>query len=139
MASLAFAGVTLPNPAQSAFESVGVNLPNQSASDDDPSDDQAVEDKAKETGAEGTSQGNSAAAHRHAIEQRKKARGKAIGHTRGKAIGLNELKPPGHTGDTGQPEQSNSGGGGSAHSQSAPGRLKQTLPPQSRGRGIGRN
>jgi len=125
LAGLAFAGVTLPEPARSALDSVGVTLPNQPSSDDQGADHRKSSEPS--TGTTGTtetatvksdaqSKGNSAAAHQHAREQREKARGKAIGHSRGKAIGLNDLTPPGHTGQTGPPAHSNAGGSSSARS-----------------------
>jgi hypothetical protein len=141
MASLAFAGVTLPDPARSAFETVGVDLPNQAAPSGDDEDGAADDDPgaAKQNSAQDgvSGGGNSSAAHQKALENRKKARGKAIGHTRGKAIGLNESTPPGHSGETGPPDHSNSGGSAnsSAKSESASGKLRQTLPPSSRGNG----
>jgi hypothetical protein len=138
LAGLAFAGVSLPDPANSAFESLGVELPNQ-ASDDDDDQGQggngAPPSQQTAPGGASASQGNSEAAHQHALDQRRKARGKAIGHERGKAIGLNELEPPGHTGDTGPPEHSNAGG--SPSSESAPGRVTRISPPRTRGRGAG--
>ena len=151
-AGLAFAGVTVPSPARDAFDTVGIDLPNQ------PSDDGAkkstgngaaptaeqstgndVSDaaQAKEKGAGG----NSAAAHEHARRQREKAQGKAKGHDRGKAVGLNEATPPGHTGQTGPPAHSNAGGNsGNAspkgvakgHTKTPPGRTK-TPPGQAKG------
>jgi hypothetical protein len=73
------------------------------------------------------SKGNSHAAHQHALAQQAKAgakaEGTAIGHTRGKAIGLNELTPPGLSGETGPPAHSNAGGSSSSHSRS------HTRPP----------
>jgi hypothetical protein len=140
LASLAFAGVSLPDPARDAFEAVGVDLPNQSAADDgNGAGDSASDEAGKGQDHDAVSGGgNSSAAHQKAREQRKKARGKALGHSRGKAIGLNESTPPGQSGDTGSPDHSSAGGsnaGGSATSKSAPGRLKQTLPPRSRGKG----
>jgi hypothetical protein len=106
LAGLAFAGVTLPRAANSAFDSVGVNLPNQEDGDDadggaapaGPASEQPSSSKGTQS-----TQGNSDAAHQHALEQRIKARGKALGDTRGKAIGLNDLEPPGQSGDTGSP------------------------------------
>jgi hypothetical protein len=145
LASLAFAGVNLPDPAQNAFEAVGVDLPNQaapsekSAKDDDGDDGAATKQNSAQDGVSGG--GNSSAAHQKALQKRQKARGKAIGHERGKAIGLNEATPPGHSGETGAPEHTNSGGsatnnaGGSAKSQSAPGRLDHSFPPSTRGKG----
>jgi hypothetical protein len=142
LAGLAFAGVTLPGAADSAFDSLGINLPNQQDGDDaddgadggaspaEPASEQPGSTKGTQSG-----QGKSDAAHQHALEQRRKAQGKALGHTRGKAIGLNDLEPPGQSGDTGPPAHSTTGG--SARSESAPGKVKQTVPPRSRGRGKG--
>jgi hypothetical protein len=128
LAGLAFAGVTLPGPADSAFDSVGVNLPNQE--DGDNADAQPSSTKGEQS-----TQGDSNAAHQHALEQREKARGKALGHTRGEAIGLKDLEPPSQSGDTDSPSHSNAGG--SARSESAPGKANDTTPPRSRGRGKG--
>jgi len=136
LAGLAFAGVTLPGPANSALESVGVNLPNQEDGDDE--DGGAAEPASGQPSSSNDTQsteGKSDAAHQNALEQRSKARGKAIGHERGKAIGLKDLEPPSQTGDTGQPEQPNAGG--SDRSTSTPGKLRQAFPPESRGRGKG--
>jgi hypothetical protein len=142
LAGLAFAGVTVPGPARDAFDSLGIALPNQPSEQDEKPTGQSqgggndVSDAAK--GAKDSEQGNSAAAHSHAREQRNKAKGKgkAFGHTRGKAIGLNDLAPPGQSGDTGPPEHSNEGG--SAQSQSshaAPRAQSRPFPPvSSRGR-----
>jgi hypothetical protein len=129
LASLAFAGVTLPEGAQDAFDRVGIELPNQ------PSDQSAAAGKdsgqpasTKSEAADGVSgQGNSSEAHQHALKQRQKANGKAKGHKIGKAIGLNEAIPPGLSGDTGPPAHSQAGG--SQRSASAPGQLKQPGPP----------
>jgi cell division protein FtsN len=126
LAGLAFAGVTVPEPARSAFDSIGITLPNQpathahstppSTATEQPSG-QATGTSATETGTSATpSKGNSAAAHKHALEQRQKARGKALGHERGKAIGLNGSTPPGQSGQTGPPEHSNAGGSSASHS-----------------------
>jgi hypothetical protein len=128
LAGLAFAGVTVPAPARDAFDSLGIELPNQ------PSEEQggkpAVEPKGTQGGGgndvsdavksarQSEQQGNSEAAHKHAREQRTKAEGTALGHERGKAIGLNEATPPAQSGDTGPPAHSNAGG--SAQSQSVP-------------------
>jgi hypothetical protein len=140
MAGLAVAGVTVPSPARSAFDSIGVNLPNQPAehsrSSAAPAQTQGndVSDAAK-TKAKGQG-GNSAAAHQHALAQRAKAKGKAIGHTRGKAIGLNDLTPPGRSGETGAPAHSNAGGASASHpSHAAPRVHPHPFPPaSSRGR-----
>ncbi len=139
LAGLAFAGVTVPGPARDAFDSLGITLPNQpsgNAQGDEatPKSTQGgndVSDAAK-TKPKGQG-GNSAAAHEHARAQHEKAKG----HEQGKAIGLNDLTPPGQSGDTGPPAQSNAGGS----PQSDAARLAPKLPPRpfpqgnARGRG----
>ena len=128
LAGLAFAGVTVPDPARDAFDSVGISLPNQPADKGSPKPpatkdgkpasgesggndvSEAAQSKAKGKG------GNSGAAHEHARKQREKAQGKAKGHDRGKAVGLNEATPPGQSGQTGPPPHSNAGGNGGGSS-----------------------
>jgi hypothetical protein len=116
LAGLAFAGVTVPGPARDAFDSLGITLPNQpsehatteKSTSPSESGGNDVSDAAK-TKPKGKG-GNSAAAHEHARAQHEKAKGKAKGHEQGKAIGLNDLTPPGQSGDAGPPSQSNAGG-----------------------------
>jgi hypothetical protein len=123
LAALAFAGVTLPPPARSAFESVGVNLPNQPAQSDETSTSEGTAQPAEPRRSAAGSKGDSVAAHRHALEERAKARGEAVGHTLDNAIGLNEARPPGQSSDAGPPPNSNAGGSpqGQAHRlQAAP-------------------
>jgi hypothetical protein len=136
LAGLAFAGVTLPGPARDAFDSVGISLPNQPAEHSKEAKGQSggndvsgaaktLDPKLRLTG-----EGNSAAAHAHARQQRSKAQGEAKGHTRGKAVGLNELTPPGKSGDTGPPAHSNVGGSLRSQSvQSAPRENSNPSPP----------
>jgi hypothetical protein len=122
LAGLAFAGVTVPGPARSAFESVGITLPNQPAKHAAGAnhgqgvtrDHGAGSSTTSDTT---TSKGNSAAAHRHALEQRAKARGKALGHEKGKAIGLNGATPPGQAKPKPAPptHTDNSGGNSATH------------------------
>lgn len=122
LAGLAFAGVTVPGPARDAFESVGITLPNQpsahsSATEATEQNDQGIGptsagndvSDAAHTKAKGKG-GNSAAAHQHARTQHQKAQGEAKGHSRGKAVGLNDLTPPGHSVRMGPPPQSHAGG-----------------------------
>jgi hypothetical protein len=127
LAGLAFAGVTVPGPARSAFDSVGITLPNQPAEHADGkrngqgpahSGNGGADTDATTTGK--TDKGNSAAAHKHALEQHKKARGKALGHDRGRAIGLSDATPPGQgktktEKETGPPPHSNAGGNSATH------------------------
>jgi hypothetical protein len=134
LAGLAFAGVTVPGPARDAFDSVGIELPNQ------PSDHASSQATSNGSGTESTTnpasdgvsgEGNSTAAHQHALQQRGKAKGRALGHTRGKAIGLHEAVPPGLSGDTGPPAHANVGG--APQSNSAPvGHPGPPHPPRGR-------
>jgi hypothetical protein len=101
LAGLAFAGVTVPGPARDAFDAVGISLPNQPAQHAKADrhgksargDEGTTSSDTTTTGT--TTKGNSAAAHKHALEQHNKAQGKALGHDKGKAIGLNGATPPG--------------------------------------------
>jgi hypothetical protein len=115
-AGLAVAGVTVPSPARSAFDAVGIKLPNQPSKSSEhkakPQGSQAPVGTTGTTTSPTTTEGNSDAAHQHALEQHAKAKGKAKGHSQGKAIGLNDGVPPGQSGDTGPPAHSNAGGNG---------------------------
>jgi hypothetical protein len=135
LAGLAFAGVTVPAPARDAFDSVGITLPNQPSSDNEGTSSESGSGKSKgndvsssEKGEPGT-KGRSNAAHKHALEQRKKAQGKALGHEKGKAIGLNGSTPPGQSQQTGPPAHSNAGGGGnSSTTRTTPSPPTHTIP-----------
>jgi hypothetical protein len=128
LAGLAFAGVTVPGAARSAFHSVGITLPNQPAKHGKETTTNTTQQSSggttgtvnAEPGKSAPSKGKSAAAHQHALEQRQKAHGKAIGHRRGNAVGLNGSTPPGHSGATGPPAHSNAGGSQASHGGSAP-------------------
>lgn len=135
-AGLAVAGVTVPSPARSAFDAVGITLPNQPSQKSEqganPKSSQQPAERTDETGTSASqSQGNSDAAHQHALEQHAKAKGKAKGHSQGKAIGLNDRVPPGQSGDTGPPASSNAGGNGrgvaNGHTKTPPGQTR--TPP----------
>jgi hypothetical protein len=148
-AGLAFAGVNLPQPARDAFDSVGIELPNQPSEQSNEAPDQGfgsggndVSDAAKS--GPSSDQGNSAAAHRHALDQRAKARGRAIGHSKGKAIGLNELTPPGQSHETTPPEHPTPPAQAQSHSapdtrSSTGGGSSQPFPPQASGQALGRS
>lgn len=124
LAGLAVAGVTVPSPARSAFDAIGITLPNQpgKGSGVSSSEQRSAQPAAEDTRGAGklgtVSQGKSATAHQHALEQRAKAEGEAIGHGRGKAIGLKDLTPPGLSGETGPPAHSNAGGSSNSHANS---------------------
>ena len=123
LAGLAFAGVTVPGPARDAFDAVGISLPNQPAEHSRASGhgQGAAHAPAQGSGTTTiettTSKGNSDAAHKHAQEQHSKAKGKALGHKKGKAIGLNGSTPPGQAKpkETGPPPHSNAGGNSATH------------------------
>lgn len=120
-AGLAFAGVTVPSPARSAFEKVGITLPNQPAATSHATPtghgSAGTNDGGQTTTAksEADGKGNSAAAHQHALEQQAKAQGKAVGHAQGKGIGLHGSTPPGQAKEPGPPSQSNAGGNSATH------------------------
>jgi hypothetical protein len=126
LAGLAFAGVTVPAPARSAFESVGITLPNQPAhhaggasNGQGRANHENGTTTNETTGTTTTekSKGKSGAAHQHALKQHSKAKGKAVGHEKGKAIGLNGATPPGQAKpkETGPPSHSNAGGNSATH------------------------
>jgi hypothetical protein len=126
LAGLAFAGVTVPGPARSAFESVGISLPNQPAKHAEGTSNGRGSTHRKgvahpNTTPGTTSKGNSAAAHRHALEQHAKAKGKALGHDKGNANGLTESTPPGQlTLPNSPPSHSHSGGNSATHTTTHP-------------------
>jgi hypothetical protein len=146
LAGLAFAGVTVPGPARDAFDSVGITLPNQ------PSSDNAATNSQKKSSGEATgndvsnspkpvpgSKGRSQAAHKHALAQHNKAHGKALGHEKGKAIGLNGSTPPGQAKEPGPPSQSNAGGnaGGNSATHTTTHAVPQHTTPTTPGNGKG--
>jgi hypothetical protein len=123
LAGLAFAGVHVPGPARDAFKAVGISLPNQPAQQHAKAQrhgkgvagDEAATSTETTTGT--TTKGNSSAAHQHALEQHAKAKGKALGHEQGKAIGLNDATPPGQANKPSHPSHpSNSGGNAGGNS-----------------------
>jgi hypothetical protein len=102
LAGLAVAGVRVPAPVRSAFDSVGIELPNQPSGESDqgagaPGSGRSTQGGNAQGAAPANDGGNSAAAHERARAQREKARGKALGHDRGKAVGLNDATPPGQS------------------------------------------
>jgi hypothetical protein len=157
VAGLAFAGVTVPATARHAFESVGITLPNQPSGQSHSASSQSRKPPATVKSPSSTSGndvstaahtkakgkgGNSTAAHEHALNQRTKAHGEALGHSRGKAIGLNQVAPPSHSVQTGPPAHSNAGGSPQSHAvRSTPTPHPQpsppALPPQANGQARG--
>jgi hypothetical protein len=142
LAGLAFAGVTVPGPARSAFESVGITLPNQPAKHAAATHGQGATHghgaSGSATTTDTTSKRNSAAAHQHALEQHRKARGKALGHEKGKAIGLNGSTPPGQAKkepNTHPSHPNNSGGNSATHT--TPQHTTPTTPGEDENNGDG--
>jgi hypothetical protein len=126
LAGLAFAGVTVPSAARSAFDSVGITLPNQPS--DEGAGTKADDATTTTTGNDVSSAahdpshrqkgGNSAAAHRHALQQRAKARGHAIGHSRSRGVGLTGSTPSSRSAQPSPPANSDAGGNSSTHATS---------------------
>ena len=115
-AGLAFAGVRLPGPADSAFETVGVELPNQaadhesSASFDDSVSDESV---GSEPGAKG--KGSAAEQRGHGKEKSNKARDLGRGHGaqgKGRALGMRGMAPGNANGQVKSKGAGGGGGGG---------------------------
>jgi hypothetical protein len=138
---LAFAGVNLPGPANDAFETVGVELPNQAAPDDedDSGTGTSTQDEGTgEPGAEGLS--NAAEKRGHGKSKSNPARegGRANGtNGRGRALGKRGLAP----GQT-KPKRSSDGsdGNGTAvgkYGLTAPGQAKDKPAKRSIGSGGG--
>lgn len=142
LAGLALAGVTVPGPARSAFDSVGITLPNQPAKHAKATNPGQASPPAEDTvrpqiATPNGTKGNSPAAHQHAREQHGKAQGKAKGHEKGKAIGLNGSTPPGQAKEkqTGPPSHSNAGGNSTSHTATPapPGQTTHTPPGNANG------
>jgi hypothetical protein len=132
-AGLAVAGVKLPGPADEAFESIGVELPNQAASDDENGGGTSAEDGEAEEPA--ASQGNAAEQRGHGKSKTNPARegGRANGtNGRGRALGKRGVAP-------GQLKPKKTGGGqGNAVGQTGatpPGQAKDKAQKGSSGGG----
>lgn len=112
-ASLAVAGVRLPDPAVSAFEAVGIELPNQAETSDggvSGGDDDASGEAATGGGAGGQGERS----------ERADGKGQAGGQGKAKGNGAGQADPPpaaGQGNGNGPPAHSNAGGkgGGSAN------------------------
>ena len=93
-AGLAFAGVNLPDPARSAFETIGIELPNQPADEDD--DDTEGTAKDGDSAGSATGQENSAGKRGHGRLKSNPARerGRSQGEQgKGRALGKGDLAP----------------------------------------------
>ena len=76
-AGLAFAGVNLPGARQDAFESVGIELPNQTTDDD-------TEGTAKDGDSAGSATGQENSSGKLGHGKTKAKKGKALGHEKAK-------------------------------------------------------
>ena len=115
-AGLAMAGVDVTAPPSSVLEGLGITHPDNS----DNKPDKANKNADDPPPPDATSKGNSSAAHQRVLERRasRPPKGKAIGHTRGRAVGLRGTTPPGRDGvPNTPPAHSNAGGGGTGKSQ----------------------
>ncbi len=110
-AGLAFAGVTLPGPAQSVFEELGIELPNQAAGEDDDTEGTAQDG---DSAGSATGQENSAGklgdgkSKSNPTRSRERGPGK---QDQGGALGKRELTP-GIPLDAGKPRSNPGGSGG---------------------------
>lgn len=128
-AGLAVAGVKLPDAAQNAFEAVGIDLPNQSASDGAGSGDSA-DDADQGSGNDGAP-GDSPAAQPGAGKSDKAVKG---GKRKGKG-------PPDHSnaGGNANPGQSSGSNGKAKGKPAAPPGQSGTSPPKSNAGGNGKS
>ena len=141
-AGLAVAGVEVPSPARDAFDGVGVELPNQDASDDDST---VTEPAGTDTPADDAGKGKKLG-HAKSPAKGGTPPGKKLGHAKSPAKGGT---PPGQAdgqGNSGPPTAGGNGGGsgggsankqsGSSHgkSGSAPGQTKVRPTPPARGK-----
>jgi hypothetical protein len=121
-AGLAFAGVSLPEPADSAFETIGVELPNQA---DDQGSSAGSTPEGSGAGEPRTGgQGNAAEKRGQGKEKSNKARERGRGHGaqgNGRALGKRGLAPGNAYGQA-KPKSS---GGGTGQG----GGTKQPAPP----------
>ena len=142
MAGLAFAGVTVPEPARQAFEDVGVTLPNQPSDEGSTpaSESGGAEGGASETAPNGKAKGKGKNGQPGANGRH---RGKALGHGKGKAkgngnggsqgnAGGNSGNAPGHTGASGS---SQGNGGSRGNSGAAHAKKQATSTPHGQAKG----
>jgi hypothetical protein len=135
MAGLAFAGVTVPEPARQAFEDVGVTLPNQPS--ESPAQSNGEEGGASETAPNGKAKGKTGQPGQGPHL------GKALGHGKGKAngnsggadgnAGGSSGSAPGHTGASGSSHAKS----GSSHSSSGAAHARKPVIPVPHGNARG--
>jgi len=134
-AGLAFAGVRLPGPADSVFETVGVELPNQVADHESSADSASDEPVGSEPGAKG--KGTAAEQRGHGKEKSNKARNRGRGHGaqgKGRALGKRGLAPGnanGHAKSKGSGGGDGGGSGGGGNESVPPGQAKADSSPGS--------
>jgi hypothetical protein len=123
-AGLAVAGVTLPGPAQDAFEEVGIELPNQPGDDSDNGGSGSGEDAGQPAKQRGSSNGKGEAtrrsrrqAHGPSRSARPNPPGKAVRRGPNDSPGTPRGKPEGSPGG-GSSGGTGTGGGGSGGSSS---------------------
>jgi hypothetical protein len=120
MTGLAFAGVTLPGPAQTVFEKVGIDLPNQ-PSDDDSST--PASDQGDGSGTPGTPDiaSGKPGSTRHGKGLKKGAEKSKRGHGQGQAHGQGQSGSHGNSANAGNGGQGSGNGkgngGGNSNSQ----------------------
>ena len=108
LAALAFAGITLPEPAQDAFERLGIELPNQSPVDDGQAGDgetrgsdqaTAAQAKHEDEDTDEAGAGGAGAAHAAGHPKGGPAKAKAKGHGKRHHTGPSGGTPPGQGGN----------------------------------------
>jgi hypothetical protein len=127
-AGLAFAGVSLPGPADSVFETFGVELPNQAADHESSAGSTSDGSEAGEPGTGGLE--NAAEKRGHGKGKSNKARDRGRGaQGKGRALGKRRLAPGSAYGHA---KSKGSGGGGNGtggKESAAPGQVKKDSSP----------
>lgn len=144
LAGLAFAGVSLPDAADTAFESVGIDLPNQAA-DDEANGPEGTADGRERAGAEGKEGGEEAGDAGSAEDGDSRPQGDEGGNGGESKSEADPNGPPEHAngppdhatdGSTGAPPHSQQGGGGPpSHATDG----STGPPPQSQGDASGQS
>ena len=136
-AGLAFAGVRLPGPADSAFETVGVELPNQAADHESSGGSASDDSGGSEPGAKG--EGDAAEQREHGKEKSNKARDRGRGNGaqgNGRALGKRGLAPGnanGHAKSKGSGGGGGAGGGRGRKESAPPGQARKGSSPGNSG------
>jgi hypothetical protein len=149
-AALAFAGVEVPRPAQDAFESVGVDLPNQDEADGTSRSGESAEPDSPDAPTSAPADQPSGGGGKPKAKEKSKSKGKAKAKGKpvqpgpsGEPVGQGK-QPPGqtrppqgnaHGQGKAKPNQGGGGGGAKGNGKSqgqegGPGKLKKTPPGQ---------